>query len=450
MADPSRLKVALLGGGGFRTPMVHAGLVARASRLPVAEVWLHDVDSARLRRIARVLEGQAEEAGGGPAVRVTTDVTAALDGADLVLCAIRVGGEAERAADERAALDLGLLGQETVGAAGILYGLRTVPVMRELAEVIARCAPGAWVLNFTNPAGLVTEAMTAVLGDRVIGICDSPAALVERVATALGSASGDLEFAYAGLNHFGWLLSVRDRAGADLLPGLLADSRRLVDLEEGRVFGITWLQALGMIPNEYLFYYDRTAAAIAETRRRGQSRGEALLQPQLAFYGRFAPDPRAALDDWRATRRGRELTYLQEAGTGVHVAGDHGDQGGYADVALDVAEALTGGSPRRAILNVRNRGTLPGLDQEAVVEVPCQVDGEGAHPMPQPALPEPSAARVALLKAIDRLVLQAALGGSRRALLQAFGNHPLCGGSDLAPSLVELAAREWSQEAADA
>ncbi len=435
------LKVAVLGGGGFRTPTVHAGLLARGHRLRVKELWLHDVDTTRLDRIARVLQGQAEEAGGGPAVRVTTDTAPALDGADLVLCALRVGGEAARAADERAALDLGLLGQETVGAAGILYGLRTVPVMRELAEMIARHAPRAWVLNFTNPAGLVTEAMLPVLGERLIGICDSPSALVERVATALDRGPRDLEIAYAGINHFGWLLAVRDDTGSDLLPGLLADSVRLASLEEARLFGPAWLQALGMIPNEYLFYYDRTAAAIEQTRRRGETRGESLLGPQLAFYRRPVSDPRAELAAWREVRRGREGTYFQEAGSGVHAAGAEGDAGGYGEVALGVAEALTGGRPRQAILNVRNNGAVAGLDPEAVVEVPCQVDGGGAHPLPQPPLPAPAAARVALLKALDRLVLEAALTGSRQALLQAFGTHPLCGGADLAPRLVELATR---------
>ena len=153
MVAPSTLKVALLGGGGFRTPMVHAGLLARAPRLPVAELWLHDVDATRLARIASVLQGQAEEAGTGPAVRMTTDVAAAVEGADLVLCAIRVGGEAARALDERAALDLGLLGQETVGAAGILYGLRTVPIMRDLAEEVRRRAPGRLGAELHQPGG---------------------------------------------------------------------------------------------------------------------------------------------------------------------------------------------------------------------------------------------------------------------------------------------------------
>ncbi|MBO0706907.1 MAG: 6-phospho-beta-glucosidase [Candidatus Dormibacteraeota bacterium] len=436
------MKAAVVGGGGFRTPMVHAGLLSRAQSLPVGELWLEDLEPVRLERIAAVLRGQAEEAGGGPDVRLTTDLGPALDRADLVLCAVRVGGEAARAADERAALDLGLLGQETVGAAGILYGLRTVPVMRRLADEIARRAPRAWVLNFTNPAGLVTEAMMPALGERVIGVCDSPAAMVGRVAGALDHSARDLEVGYAGLNHFGWLVSVHDATGADLLPGLLRDPERLGRIEEARLFGTRWLHALGMIPNEYLFYYDRTAAAIAETVRRGKTRGEALLGPQLDFYRRTDHDPRRALQAWRDVRLGRERTYLQEAGAQAHVAGPLGDEGGYAEVALEVAEALTGGPPRTAILNVRNAGTLPALDAEAVVEVPCRVDGQGAQPLPQPPLPAALAARTALMKAIDRLVLEAALGGSRRALLQAFAAHPLCGGIDTAPRLVELAAAQ--------
>jgi 6-phospho-beta-glucosidase len=295
------------------------------------------------------------------------------------------------------------------------------------------------VLNLTNPAGIVTEAMTAVLGPRVIGVCDSPSALVDRVAYAVDRSWRDLGVSYAGLNHFGWLLGVRDAAGQELLPALLADPARLASFEEGRLFGADWLQALGMIPNEYLFYYDRTAAAIAETVRRGATRGESLRSPLRAFYRGAGDDPQRALDEWRAVRQNRELTYLQEAGEGVHLPDSPSDRGGYAEIALDVAEALTGGPAQNAILNVRNRGTLAGLDPDAVVEVPCRVDPEGVYPLPQPALPPAPAARVALLKAIDRLVLKAALEGSRPALLEAFATHPLCGGLDLAPKLVDLA-----------
>ncbi|MGH7922839.1 MAG: 6-phospho-beta-glucosidase, partial [Candidatus Dormibacteraceae bacterium] len=164
-----RLKIAVVGGGGFRTPMVHAGILSRTDRLPVGELCLQDLDACRLRRVAAVLRGQAEEARRSVPLRTTTSLAEALAGADLVLCAIRVGGARARAADERFALQLGLLGQETVGAGGILFALRTIPVMGGIAAEIRRRAPNAWVLNFTNPAGIVTEALIRVLGDRVIG-----------------------------------------------------------------------------------------------------------------------------------------------------------------------------------------------------------------------------------------------------------------------------------------
>ncbi|MFZ0218520.1 MAG: 6-phospho-beta-glucosidase [Candidatus Dormiibacterota bacterium] len=443
---PRRLKVALLGGGGFRTPMVHAGLLSRQANLPVDELCLFDVEQRRLDRIAPVLAGQAQEraqdrtrerAGGDPIpVRTTTVLADAVEDADLVLCAIRVGGLEGRAADEGAALRLGLLGQETVGAAGILFALRSIPAMCTIAHVVAERAPRAHLLNFTNPAGVVTEALTPILGDRVLGICDSPSALMARVAKALGRAPRRLRFDYAGLNHLGWLLAARDEAGQDLLPALLQDEERLATIEEAQLFGMEWLRTLGVIPNEYLFYYERTAAAIAEMGRSG-TRGASLLRAQSAFYAGSEDSPRAALAAWRAARDQRERTYLQEAGEHVHQPAAS-DEGGYADVALDVAEALHGAAPAVAVLNVPNRGALPFLHDDAVVEVPCLVDRLGARPLLQPPLPAHARARVELLKAIDRLVLQAARDRSPGALLEAFALHPLFGGLDTARELRDL------------
>ena len=176
---------------------------------------------------------------------------------------MRVGGLEGRTADERIALDLGLLGQETTGPGGVGYGLRTVPVALDVARRIRRLAPDAWVINFTNPAGLVTQAMQSVLGDRVVGICDSPLGLAKRAAGALGHDLDDLEIDYAGLNHLGWLTALR-LDGRDLLPDLLADERALEAIEEGHLFGTEWLRDLGSLPNEYLFYYYFTRDAIAQ------------------------------------------------------------------------------------------------------------------------------------------------------------------------------------------
>src|SRR5439155_1692282 len=219
-------------------------------------------DAERRSRIGAVLDGMSEELGAAAPVTRTTSLEAAVDGADVVYCAVRAGGMAGRVLDETAALAQDVIGQETTGAGGITFALRTVPIVTTIAEVVARRAPNAMFVNFTNPVGLVTEAARRILGDRVIGICDAPLDLCKRVAGALGRAPEDLWFDYFGINHLGWLRGVLD-GGRDLLPGLIADPERLESFEEGRLFGAEWVGSVGMIPNEYLYYYYFNAEALA-------------------------------------------------------------------------------------------------------------------------------------------------------------------------------------------
>src|SRR5919206_1995896 len=274
-----RMKLTVVGGGGFRVPLLYGALLEKAPALSLDEVVLHDIDEARLARIATVLEGLAAERGERLPFRTTTVLDDAVEGADFVFCAIRVGQLEGRVVDESIPLALGVLGQETTGPGGICFALRTIPAMTALAEAIAERAPHAWLINFTNPAGMVTEAVQPILGGRAVGVCDSPSGLCRRVAAALGRDAGELWFDYAGLNHLGWLKGVRDRDG-ELLGGLLADDDRLAGFEDGRLFGGDWLRALGMIPNEYLYYFYEDAVA-----RMGESpRGAYLLESQAAFY----------------------------------------------------------------------------------------------------------------------------------------------------------------------
>ena len=221
------MKLTILGGGGFRVPFVHQALLHGAGVARVDEVVLHDTDADRLAAITRVIEQLSAGVADQPALRTTTSLDEAVEGSDFVFAAIRVGGVQGRVADERVALDLGVLGQETVGPGGLAYGLRTIPVMLRVAERIATLAPRAYVLNFTNPAGMITEAMQAVLGDRVLGICDTPSDLGRRVGRAVGVDSDSLQLDYVGLNHLGWMRRVMHE-GRDLLPELLADDERLL------------------------------------------------------------------------------------------------------------------------------------------------------------------------------------------------------------------------------
>ncbi|WP_328540840.1 6-phospho-beta-glucosidase [Streptomyces sp. NBC_00344] len=441
------MRLTVIGGGGFRVPLVYGALLRDHAAGRVTHVTLHDVDPARLTAVARVLADQAAGMPDAPEVRTTTDLDDALRGADFVFSAIRVGGLAGRAADERVALAEGVLGQETVGAGGIAYGLRTVPVAVDIAERVARIAPDAWVINFTNPAGLVTEAMAAQLGSRVIGICDSPVGLGRRVARTLGTDPDRARFDYVGLNHLGWLRGLyagvadgEDGAERNLLPALFEDEALLTSFEEGKLFGAEWLRTIRSVPNEYLHYYYFNRETVASYRQAEQTRGAFLHDQQARFYDRMAHSATPAWQAWDSTRAEREATYMAEnretAGAGERAADDL-ESGGYEKVALALMRAIARGEETTLILNVPNRGTLGVLDATAVIEVPCRVDANGPRPLPVTQLAGHEAGLVTAVKAVERCVLEAAESGSARAAVQAFALHPLVDSVNVARRLLD-------------
>lgn len=432
------MRLTIVGGGGFRVPLVYGALLTDRAEGRVTEVVLHDLDDRRLRAVTRVLAEQAAGVPDAPEVSATTDLDAAVRGADFVFSAIRVGGLQGRADDERVALAEGVLGQETVGAGGIAYGLRTVPVADDVARRVARLAPDAWVINFTNPAGLVTEAMSRHLGDRVIGICDSPVGLGRRIARVLGADPKTAFVDYVGLNHLGWVRALRV-AGRDELPRLLGDPVLLGSFEEGRLFGADWLRSLGAIPNEYLHYYYFNRETVRAYQEAERTRGAFLRDQQARFYERAGDPGVSALQAWDRTRAEREATYMAEnresAGAGEREADDL--SGGYEKVALALMRAIARDERATLILNVRNRSTLTALDADAVIEVPCLVDASGAHPLAADPLPGHATGLVCSVKAVEREVLAAAESGSRAAAVTAFALHPLVDSVTVARRLVE-------------
>lgn len=471
----------IAGGGGFRVPLVYRALCSGPYAGLVRELVLYDVDPGRLAAISAVLQAVAAAAaapnpssavGLPPKVIATTSLREALTGTDTVFAAIRPGGTAGRIADERVAQDLGLLGQETTGAGGISYALRSIPAMLELAREMRQHCPDAWLINFTNPAGMVTEALVPVLGRKVIGICDSASALVHRAARAAGVPlpAGRLDgVGYYGLNHLGWLYRL-ESGGRDVLPDLLADAGALAGFEEGRLFPQPFLQELGVLPNEYLFYYYETSRAATAMRARGMTRGESIHGQQAELYPRLAAAGDAAFSLWDAARRSREEGYLAEART----AGETRDAedlagGGYEQVALAVMRALAGGAGdggaggtgggasgsgagdgasgggTELILNTPNSaGTgpgpavpaIPGLPADAVVEVPCTVTSGGAVPLAQDRPAGPQLSLMQRVKRVELLTVRAAGHGERAAALEAFAEHPLIGSEKLAGALL--------------
>ncbi|HZC32852.1 MAG TPA: 6-phospho-beta-glucosidase [Candidatus Bathyarchaeia archaeon] len=432
------MKLAVLGGGGFRTPAIYRALAEGQARTRIDELVLYDVDQGRLDRIAAVIAGLDAQLGGSVPVRVTTGLDSAVDGADFVYCAIRVGGIAGRLLDETAALAEGVIGQETTGAGGITFALRTVPEIMRIVGVVSRRAPEATFINFTNPVGLVTEAAQRVLGNRAIGICDAPQGLCRRVAIALGRDPDQLWFDYFGINHLGWLRAVLD-GGRDILPGLLADEECLSSFEEGRLFGVDRLRSVGMIPNEYLYYYDFAGKALAGMQS-GRVRAEFLQRQQDAFYAGEGP-PRRALEDWEATIDERERRYMEEAWSGrdddLSSVVAAREPGGYGRLALDLVDALNDDAPSVLILNVANRSSLPFLDEKAVVEVPCVVSRGGVVPVAIGSVPTESSDLIQAVRAAERVAIEAALSGSRELAVRALAMHPLVASAEVAERILD-------------
>ncbi len=434
------MRLTILGGGGFRVPLVYSALLRDHEAGRVDHVALYDTDEVRLTAVARVLAEQAAAYADAPVITLHTDLDEALAGAAFVFSAIRVGGMAGRSCDERRGMAHGVIGQETVGYGGISYALRTLPVVMDLAERIRVQAPDAWVINFTNPAGVVTEAMSRVLGDRVIGICDSPIGLARRVLGALGVQGDDVVIDYAGLNHLGWLRGLRVD-GRDVLPDLMARPDLIGTFEEGRLFGAEWVTELGAVPNEYLHYYYFRREVRHADQLAAQTPGALLVEQQGRFYEQLEHrHDVSALALRERTRLDRETTYMatnrQSAGMGDR---DEDDlvSGGYEDVAIALMRGIAYDQSARLILNVRNRGTLAALDADAVVEVPCVVDASGAHPVAGTELPDFGVGLVTNAKYVERQTIEAGLGGSRAAAVRALAHHPLVDSVTVARSLLE-------------
>lgn len=433
------MKLTIIGGGGFRVPQIYEALASDGDHARVTELCLYDVSHERLNTMNSVLVQLTESLARPPLVTLTTDLDEAIRGATFVFSAMRIGGTEGRIADERVALELGVLGQETIGPGGLAYALRTLPHARRLAERVAALAPDAWVINFTNPAGMVTEAMRAHLGDRVIGICDTPIGLMRRAVHAIGSTPEAVDFDYVGLNHLGWLRRI-SVDGHDKLPGLLASDDLLGGIEEARLMGTDWVRALGAIPNEYLYYYYFEREATERIRSSNETRGQFLQRQQGAFYQAAQDDPDRALALWNQARHDRESSYMAESRPEDKRDGREEsdvDGGGYQTVALDLMSALINGRPSRMILNVANQGNVPELPDDAVIEVPCTVDAGGVRPHQVAPVEGEMLGLMQQVKAVERLTIEASASRDENLAWRAIAAHPLVDSVAIARRLLD-------------
>ena len=426
-----RMKLTIVGGGGFRVPLVYGALLEKAERLGLDEVVLHDIDAdaAGAHRRACSTGWRPSTATRLP-FRTTTDLVDAVEGADFVFCAIRVGQLEGRVIDEDVPLGLGVLGQETTGPGGICFALRTIPVMVRLAETIAEHAPGRLADQLHQPGGDGHRGRPAgARRPRGRHLRLAVRAVPARRRGASGATPSELWFDYFGLNHLGWLQGrARRRRRRSCSTDLLEDDARLASFEEGRLFGGEWLRSLGMIPNEYLYYFYYAVGHGQRDPRAATPRGAFLLEQQREFYApqrRTRRRPRWPTGAPPATTASAPTWPRRATPPATHHEHEHDANGGYESEAMAVLEAIALNTREVLILNTANRSSLPFLDERAVVEVPCVVGRAGPVPMAIGEVPAHARSLVEMMKDVERTTIDAALLGSRELAIRALALHPL-------------------------
>ncbi len=436
------MKLTIIGGGGVRTPLAVPPILRRAAQMGLDELCLMDIDAEKLRIFSALARQVARSQGSALRITATVEARPALEGASFVITTIRVGNDHGRALDERIALRHGVLGQETTGAGGFAMALRSIPAILDYAELLETVSPGAWMLNFTNPAGLVTQALRDRGFAHTIGICDSANGAQRAVASWLNVDGQRLRAEVFGLNHLSWARAVW-LDGQDVLASLLGDPafRRATLL---RLFDPRLIEAMGLWLNEYLFYWYHSRQALEAVQGEERSRGEAILEWNRELLAQLR---KLDIEGDPATARGYYSAYLARRGGTYMAYGAEGeanpprlatdDEEGYMGVALDTILSLSTGQPLYTALNVPNEGAIDCMKPDDVVEISCRVDGDGVHPQPIGAIPEAQELLMRTVKLYERLTVEAILTRSRARAAEALMVHPLVYSYPLARTLVD-------------
>ena len=486
------MKIGVIGGAGVRTVIFINGLLKRDRRLHIDEVVLYDIDQEKLEIIGKLcryvaVRNDAHAESGSLSVRTVEKPEDAIRGMDYIVTTLRVGGDHSRVVDEQMALKHGVIGQETTGVGGFFMAMRTIPVLLDYAKMIEEFAPNAWVFNFTNPSGLVTQALHTADFHRVIGICDAPSSTKYRMAQKLGVAEEDLYVEFFGLNHLSWIRSVKvrpsvpvDTAGSvrsqeapgigadcpdmqegadkpadtsgwrEILPDLLADDAFLSSIQEFAIIDKNVLRSIGMLPNEYLYYYYHREKALAHISEAERTRGQTIEEVNIAMMKELKAmdidrDPEMALQTFLYYMQLRENSYMSiESGVADRPMLERGklpvpEGMGYSGVMLDCIEGMQSKAGRTLVLSVRNRGSIPFLADEDVVEVTCLVSEKGIFPVTvkQEDIPAHCELLIRLIKHYERMSVESLRTGDRTKAIEGLMVHPLVNSYSLACDLMD-------------
>ncbi|HKE63880.1 MAG TPA: 6-phospho-beta-glucosidase [Micromonosporaceae bacterium] len=406
------MKIAVIGGGSTYTPELIEGFARRTDVLHVDELVLHDVSTERLTVVGGLAGRILAKQGFGGALRTTTSLDEAVDGAAAVLIQLRVGGQAARLVDETLPNKFHLLGQETTGPGGFAKALRTVPVVLAIADTVRkRSQPGAWIVDFTNPVGIMTRALLDE-GHRALGLCNVAIGFQRRFAARLGIDASRVRLDHVGLNHLSWIRRVLVD-DVDILPDMLARDT-VEEIAESVEMPAELMRTIGAIPSYYLRYFYRTDDALHE-QETGEHRAQQVLQIEKTLLDMYA-DP--TLD--------HKPELLEKRG-GAY----------YSEAAAALVTSLLTGDGAHHYVDLRNNGTIAGLPDEAVVEVPAHVDREGAHPVHVAPLAPEMLGLVQAVTAYEVLTIQAARSGDRGTALRALLANPLVRQWDVAVPLLD-------------
>ncbi len=411
------MKVTVIGGGSSYTPELINGFLERVETFPMTELWLMDVSSERLDVVGGFARRMAEAQGSPFAVHVTTDQREAVRGAGYVITQLRVGGMAARREDEYLGRRHGLIGQETTGVGGMAKALRTIPVVLKLAQDMRELAPGALLVNFTNPAGLVTEALSRYASDvPAVGVCNVPITAKMEILNGLKRRQGlDIdprrsELKTLGLNHLSWHYGFTVD-GEDVWPQVFEGFLEELDPE----WDVATIETLCMIPNYYLQYYYYTDRKLAAQEQWPPSRAEEVMEIEADLLAQYADPDRTEPPEDLMQRGGAYYSTMATQLLNAH----HNDLG------------------ETHVVNVAHEGAVPGWPADWVLEIPCQIDGEGIHPLPAEPLPPVCFGLLAHVKAYEILTVEAAVHGDRRAAYQALLTHPLGPAADRVQTVLD-------------
>jgi len=412
------VKLAIVGGGSTYTPELIDGFARLRDTLPVEELWLVDTDETRLGLVGGIAQRMFARAGHSGRVIPTTDLVAGVSDADAVLIQLRVGGQDARRGDETWPHEVHCIGQETTGPGGFAKALRTVPVVLRVADAVrAHAKPDAWIVDFTNPVGIVTRALLEA-DHRAVGLCNVAIGFQRRFAGMLGLAPDEISLGHVGLNHLTWIRSVT-AGGVDRLPGLFADLEALADEVE---LPAHLLELLGAVPSYYLRYYYAHDTVLNE-QLHSPSRADAVQVVERELLALYA-DPSVDTKPAALEQRGGAF---------------------YSEAAIEVLSGLVGDTDQTRVVNLRNGGTLPFLPDDHVIEVPAHVTAAGVEALPIAPLDDDIRGLISAVAGYERLALDAAIHGGRDRVLRAMQAHPLVLQYDRAEKLTDLLLQHNAQ-----